>query len=80
MEGSISNLISSSGGVSGLAMTDVGTTSICGIRILPDSIAWILAVLDFVQVEHSLVSCGKWVTLLRVTREGQAKEYETVYH
>ena len=37
--GSISNRISSSGGLSGLATTPVGTTSICGIRILPDWIA-----------------------------------------
>mmetsp|Transcript_17079 Transcript_17079/g.24160 ORF Transcript_17079/g.24160 Transcript_17079/m.24160 type:complete len:204 (+) Transcript_17079:460-1071(+) len=35
-EGSISNLISSSGGVSGFAITAVGNTSICGMRILPD--------------------------------------------
>lgn len=32
----ISNLISSSGGLSPLATTAVGRTSICGIKIVPD--------------------------------------------
>lgn len=51
--GSMSNRISNSGGRSGLATTAVGMTSICGMRIFPDSMALMMS--NIYRAAH--VSC-----------------------
>ena len=70
--GSISKQISSSGGVMSLASTPVGTTSMCGMRIFPLSIALYV----YLNVQYWIIGL---VYILRVIANVRLFRYQAMH-